>query len=283
MTPPTLHRFAVDAMNTTFEILIDYDDAVYARQAARAAMDLLPELEAQLSRHQPDSDIACLNRKGLRSHVPLGPAAWDCLTLAREVCEVTAGAFDPTVGALLLAKDNTRRLDALTRVGMDLLELDDARLSATLSAEGVVVDLGGIGKGHAIDAMAEVLREWSIERAMLHGGQSTALAVGETLWPVVLRDPADEATALAEIELCNAALSGSAMARRADIIDPRTARPAERYRATWAIAPQAALADALSTAFMLLPRSGIEACLAHWPDTAAATLDKTGTLTRLGL
>ena len=43
--------------------------------------------------------------------------------------------------------------------------------------DGVRIDLGGIGKGYAVDLMAELLEEWGLERALVHGGFSSALAL----------------------------------------------------------------------------------------------------------
>ncbi len=101
----------------------------------------------------------------------------------------TRGAFDPTVGALFAAwfppgtperEPSADELDrARARTGLGLLELGLGDLSVRARADEVALDLGGMGKGWALDRMAEVLSEWDVLSAAVHSGESTCLAVGE--------------------------------------------------------------------------------------------------------
>lgn len=229
------HRFARDAMATTFEIVISGETADYARQAADAAFDELDRLEAELSRFVPHSDVSQLHAAAAGVPVCVGQALVECLELARRVWRQTGGAFDVTLGS-----------------GMDSLSVDAAAHLVTRLTEAVRVDLGAIGKGYAVDAMADVLADWRIARALIHGGTSSARAIGPEAWPVVLRHPKDRSRELAALELRACAIGGSANELHGPhIIDPRTGQPPPRD-AAWAIAPAAALADAMSTAAMLL-------------------------------
>ena len=250
------HRFSHDAMGTTFEIIIPGEEAQYAGQAARAAFDEAGRIEEQLSRFLPGSDVARINALGAGQSLRVGIAAMDCLRLASEVCSQTDGAFDVTIGS------------------HDLLELDPQRFLVGVKADGVRVDLGGIGKGYAVDQMAALLSEWSIGAALIHSGQSTALAVGTPPdsegWPLALRHPAQNDETLLTVHLRSGAISGSGLAVHGQhIIDPRTGQPVEGVAGSWAFAPTAALSDALSTAFMVMQPDEAGAYCAQHPEVSA--------------
>lgn len=280
---PGMKRFSHEAMATTFEILIVHEDQRYARQAAAAAFDEVDRLEGELSRFREDSDITRINN--LPAHQPLriGLDAFACLKASAEMHAQTNGAFDVTVGSLVKCWRNEdgsprtpspQELDrARLHTGMNLLELDEAEHTVQVSASGVLVDLGGIGKGYAVDRVAELLGEWGIETALISGGYSSVLALqappGTRGWPLTLSDPADRNRILARPHLRAGALSGSGVLKGGHIINPRTARPVEGRRAAWARASNATTADALSTAFMIMEPDEIERYCSLHPDVLA--------------
>ncbi len=244
-------RFTHEAMATEFRIAVKTAEPDYARQAADAAFEELDGLDRQLSRFVPGSDVVRINALGAGQSVRVSPAAYVCLRLAQQVHAQTGGAFDVTFRS--------------ARSSVHQLTLDDAGLTVTAGAGDVTVDLGGIGKGYALDRVADLLREWDLGAALIDAGQSTVLACGDAERQVDLRHPADPDVTLGAVRLQGNALSGSSTAEQgAHIIDPRTGRPAERRPAAWAVAPMAALADALSTAFMVMSEGEVEAyCRAH--------------------
>jgi len=243
----TLRCFSHNAMGTTFEILVAGHTAEYARQASIAAFEELDRLDGQLSRFIPSSDIAQINALPVGGSVRIGAAALECLELAAQLREQTTGAFDVTLGR------------------PEHLRVDRASFAATVEGRGLAVDLGGIGKGYAVDRMAELLGEWGIETALIHSGQSTALPVGPSAWELELRHPVRDNESLSVIRLQHRALSGSGTALRGEhIIDPRTGRPVGEATGAWAAAPTAAISDALSTAFMIMTPDDVAAyCRAH--------------------
>jgi thiamine biosynthesis lipoprotein len=236
-----LARFGREAMKCTCEIVIAGQPHEYARQAADAAFDVLEQIDRALNRFREDSDVAQINALPAGAWVRVGPAAWDCLTLAIRLHRRTGGAFDVTLGS-----------------GIGQLVLAEAEHAIGVRADGVQVDLGGIGKGYAVDRMAEVLADWSIGAALVHAGQSAVLAVGappgEQGWTVPLRDPTAPAERIGQLALRDGALAGSGVRLHgAHIVDPRKGGPADPSRlAAWAAAPTAAEADALSTALMVM-------------------------------
>jgi thiamine biosynthesis lipoprotein len=270
-----LHRFAHEAMATIFEVIIEQDDGVYAGQAAQAVFQEVDRLEGLLSRFNACSDLCQVNRLAPGESIRIGVDLFECLRIAGDVCEKTGGAFDVTVGALmncLRAEDgrplevtNEERAEALARVGMKRLALDPDAFTVTVrklkgdDAGGKVsLDLGGIGKGYALDRGVEILRNWGIESALLHSGTSTALALGAPRsalagWLLGAGAEWDRAAGFGTVRLKDEALSGSGRQVKGDhILDPRTGYPARGHLAAWAITPSAATADALSTAFMVM-------------------------------
>lgn len=290
---PNLHRFAHKAMATIYEIFIINDDATYAQQAAHEAFHELDRLEEELSRFRANSDITRINNLAAHSPLRLSLDTFECLQLAQRISQETKGAFDVTVGPLLrcwLNPDKTLRTpeakeleDARRNVGMHLLKLDELEHTVTLLASPVHLDLGAIGKGYAVDVMANLLREWEIEIALLHGGRSSVYALGappETAgWPLSISNPMRSEQPPMTLHLCNRAVSGSGLQKGRHIIDPRSGQPLAVKRAAWAITPEAAVSDAISTAFMIMTLEEISGYCAQHAETRAiiATTEEEGT------
>lgn len=275
---PNVHRFSHLAMATTFEVMIQYEDRTYAQQASMAAFDEVDRIEKALSRYLETSDITQINHlpAGRPLHVSLD--TFECLRISAEMYDRTGGAFDVTVGMLVDCwrdEDKKPRTPsqeelqfALDRTGMDLILLDEPTCAVALLVSPVRVDLGGVGKGYAVDRMAETLREWSIDRALIHGGYSSVLGLdapaGMKGWPVTLSHPKDRSHTLARLDIAHVSVNGSGVEKGRHIIDPRTGRPTESKLAAWSVAPDAASGDALSTAFMVMNESEVtDFCREH--------------------
>jgi len=124
--------------------------------------------------------------------------------------------------------------------------------------------------------MAELLREWNVDTALIHGGFSSVLALdkppGTKGWPLTLSNPGPPEAGrqtIARIDVENRAVGGSGLQKGQHIIDPRTAKPVQGRRAAWACAHDAATADALSTAFMVMAPDEIEQYCSRHPNTLA--------------
>jgi len=280
---PGMKRFCHEAMATTFEVIVVYDDDLYARQAAAAAFDEVDRLEGELSRFIENSDISRINNLPANRPLRLGLDAFKCLQLSCRIYAETNRAFDITIGSLLSRwrnEDGTPRTPsqeelnlARQHTGTHLLQLDESEHTVRLSVSPVQVDLGGIGKGYAVDRVAELLREWSIEIALISGGYSSVLAldgpVGTKGWPLTLSNPDNRKQILARPCLQGRALSGSGLQKGQHIIDPRTAQPVSGKCAAWASAPDAATTDALSTTFMVMSQDEIRQYCSRRPDVSA--------------
>jgi thiamine biosynthesis lipoprotein len=245
-------------MATTFKVTLAHGDAAYARQAGAAAWAELDRIEGLLSRFTQSSDISRINglERGQETAVQLD--TFDCLRTALEVQRETGGAFDVAYGSRGPWSARPR------------FELDEASHTVRVLDAGVRLDLGGIGKGFALDRMAALLADWDIAAALLAASTSTVLAIGspagEEGWPIVF-GPDEKPQRL---RLKDRAFSGSGTAvRGSHIIDPRTRQPASGPLRAWAGAPTAAVADALSTAFMVMSEAEVrDHCRLHPEITA---------------
>lgn len=272
------HAACFDAMATRFTLLISAADAdaTYARQAVNAVRIEVERLEEELSRFKAGSEIWRLSQLKTGQSMRLGLAAWDCLSLAKSLYQETGGAFDITIGPLMrlwrqgdgsLRQPAVEEIEEARRItGSHLFDLDESELSITLRAHPMVFDLGGIGKGYALDQAVQLLDDWGIRNALLNAGDSTVLALGAppgaVAWPV--------SAGGCEIALRDRALSGSGFAEQGGhIMDPRTLRPVSgRSQRRYALAPTAALADALSTAFMVMNDDEVRSLCARYPEVA---------------
>lgn len=272
MTHPV---FQHEAMNTFFEIAVAGQPRDYARHAAQAAFGELERLEEELSRFIDGSHIARANRLARGESVTLSPDALECLLIATDLSIATRRAFDPAY-----ASERPVDLDP----ELPPYTLDPANHTLTSHAIRLRLDLGAVGKGYALDVMAATLREWGITSACLNSGGSSLLTLGEETagsggWVVGLGEEETYRT----IPLRDASLSGSGTAvKGSHLIDPRTGKTATRTQRTWALAPTAAQADALSTAFFLMDEPEVAAlCTAHAAIGAALTRDD-GSLATFG-
>jgi thiamine biosynthesis lipoprotein len=268
---------------------------------ATRGLDLIEELEAQLTIYHDDSEVSRLNRTAHLGPVPVESGLYQLLERAVAIGQATGGAYDVTSGALSLAwgfirgpkrvPDSETLEDARSRTGIGHLTLDACALTIAFDRPGIVINLGSIGKGYALDRAAALIRDsWCPTPALIHGGQSSLYALGSPpgqfagRWEVALRNPFDPAQPLGTIRLRNRALGTSGLAFQrfeaggrvyGHILDPRTGEPpAHGPASVTVLAPTAAEADALSTALYLLGPEGAAAYVADHPELGAILIDE---------
>ena len=280
------YRFSHEAMATIFEVLIIHPDGVYAEQAANAAFDEADKLELELSRFIENSDVSQINNLRANQALRVGSVTFECLEICSRLHAETEGAFDVTVGALYdclvdsekkVREVSVSELEAARkRTGMELVKLDKDAYTVEVSGEGVQIDFGGFGKGYALDKIAELLVDWGIETALIHGGFSSVLALcgpaGVKGWPVTLSNPLNRKENLEVIHLSNQALSSSGLEKGQHIIDPRKGEVMGGKIGTWVCGGEAGTCDGLSTAFMVMSKDEIEKYCQSHPETAAMVM-----------
>jgi FAD:protein FMN transferase len=313
-TGPDLRVFSHEAMATSFEVRLVHEDTGYAGQAAQACFAEVDRLERLLSRFEPGSEVARIAQLEPGETLSVSADTFDCLRLALEMHELTGGAFDPTLGSALdrfcgdgptvgsVEPSAEGRAGPLVRAASSdvdgvhqrcsptgdqegararaCLLLDSASLAVRVIGGPIALDLGAIGKGYALDAMARLLVDWEIERALLiAGGGSSVLALDNPVPDAAWKVGVGETTSTHWLALARRAVGSSGFSvQGAHIIDPRTREPARRHLRTWALAPTAAEADALSTAWMCLALDEIAAICEKRTDIGAIVLPTRGAL-----
>jgi thiamine biosynthesis lipoprotein len=246
MSEPVIHVFNHHAMATQFQVRIADEERTYAAQAAQAAFALTEELESLLSRFRANSDIAQLAQLAPGEKLRISEPVFACLQIAQRMEFATRGSFSVTAAAL--KNQPTRPLWALVPAEFSI-RCDSGRLE---------FDLGAIGKGFALDRMAEVLREWECPAFLLVAGGSSILAGDAPKETAGWSSGLGENNSPQRYWLKNISLSGSGLAVKGrHIFDPRTGQPAARQNRAWALADSAAESDALSTAAMVLSEDEI--------------------------
>jgi FAD:protein FMN transferase len=295
MSPTTLAR---NAMATRFEIALHGDNLVALRAAGEEALDEIERLEARLSLYQPSSEIARLNARAALGPVRVTPEVFGLLQHAQRLHQESGGAFDITIAPLVRCwgfmggsghlPDPGELVEARASVGMALVHLDPSDYTVRFERPGVMLDLGAIGKGYAIERAAEVLRDAGVTSALLHGGTSSVQALGHPpdadCWKIAIerppasapgppaarssRLPAPSSGLLASVPLRDEAMSVSAVWGRSfqaegrtygHVLDPRTGQPVTGNLLAAVVLPSATETDALSTALLTLGPAGHDA------------------------
>jgi thiamine biosynthesis lipoprotein len=272
------------AMATRFEILLHGENVPSLRAAAEEALDEIDRLEAQLSLYRRTSEISRVNALAAHEAVRVSPGVFRLLQHAQRLSAETGGAFDITIAPLVRcwgfmggtgqmpAADQVA--EARSKVGMNLVELNAADFTVRFAREGVMLDLGGIGKGYAVECAAGLLREAGVKSALLNGGTSTIHALGcppeGEAWQVALEYPQGaggkmDRKHLAAVSLCDEALSVSAVWGRSfkadgktfgHVLDPRSGQPVTGALLAAVITASATETDALSTALLVAGKAG---------------------------
>ena len=254
------------AMACRFEVTLDSGDARHV-DAARAALDEVDAIEASLTVFRETSEVSCVNRQASVAPVPVSPGLFALLSLCRELHAATGGAFDPASTALSRCWGFLDRRPGLpteeeiaaarARSGMDKVVLDDMGRAVRFAVPGVEIGLGAVGKGWALDRIAASLRVRGASRALLTAGGSSHRGWGGEEWELALRPGGED---LGLLRLRDAALGTSAAGeqhfeaggrRFGHVLDPRTGWPAAGVRSASVVTSEAAVADALSTAFLV--------------------------------
>jgi len=266
--------------------------------SVQRALDLVDQLEEQMSVFRESSEITRINRQAHARPIEIESRLFGLLQTAVRLSRETGQAFDVTSGTytncwgFLRRKGRqpaTSEIESLRDlVGSHLLKLDSRARTVQLGRQGVALNLGGIGKGYALDRAAAQLREVGIRQAHLHAGFSSVYAMGNHPggsvkgWPVGIRDPIRPEKDFAVLYLADSGLGTSGVKDQGyvidgkvygHIIDPRSGYPSGGKLLALAVAPSAAEADALSTAFFVMELEEIRSFCEGHPGVGALVLE----------
>jgi FAD:protein FMN transferase len=274
------------AMACRFEITLAGEDARHV-PAARDALREADRLEASLSVFRDTSDLTRINRRAADEPVEVDPELFTLLTRCHELHAATGGAFDITSTPLsrcwgfLMRQGRLPSPDdiaaARARVGMDAVTMTAACETISFARPGIELNLGSIGKGYAVQCIADYLSARGVRHVLVSAGASSIVALGGRGWGWSI-DLCARSTRLARLYLRNGALGTSGAGeqfveidgrRYGHVLDPRTGWPASGVRSASVVARDGATADALATAFLVGGRDLARAYCANHPDTLA--------------
>jgi thiamine biosynthesis lipoprotein len=253
-----------------------------------AALDELDRIDRLLSHYRRDSPLSRLNREAAAGPVAVEPELLDLLSECLRWSRDSDGAFDVTVGPLMKAwgffRDEGRvpgdpeLAQVLESVGYRHVILDRQAGTVSFDRPGVELDLGGIGKGYAVDRVVELLRRGGIASALVNLGGSSVYGLGappgKSAWEVGIQDPTDPAKTAVTVTLRDRALSVSGGYARffelggvtyAHILDPRTGEPVRGVLSVAVLSDSATDGDALDNVLFV-----------QGPERAAADRGRSG-------
>lgn len=290
---PRLVTQARPAMGTTFTLRLYVNDQAQGHDAAEAAFEEIERVEEALSHYRPTSEISRINRLAATPPgIVTDAETFALLARAQAFSRQSDGAFDITVGPLMQAwgffrgrghyPSAAELATAQASTGWRHVTLDDTRRSLRTDRAGMSLDLGGIGKGYALDRAAAVLRAAGVTSALLDAGSSSLYAIGAPPdtdgWLIQIPDDTDATRTIAHVRLRDASLSTSGTQqqfftmngrRYSHIIDPRTGHPVEGMSQVTLLAPNATDSDALTKVAFVMGPERAPNVLAHTPGTAA--------------
>ena len=284
------------AMACRFEVTLPMEEQAGV-EAATTALEEVARLEQQLTIFRETSEVSFINRNAATRPVRIAASLFALLQTCQELQQETAGAFDITAGTLSQCWGFVRRQgrlpeaheieNALSYVGGDKLKLESEAHTIQFKRSGMAINLGSIGKGYALDRVATKMRQRA-QNALLSAGSSSLRAIGaggrhQRGWVIGVRHPRHADKRLAILRLRDAAMATSGSEeqyfvcdgkRYGHIIDPRTGWPADAVAGVTVIAPSAAQADALATAFYVGGRALAESYCATHPNVLALLLER---------
>ncbi len=300
MTPGVVERDSGHrvVMGTFSRVVVIARTERAANACIQAAFDVQDRVNALMSYQREDSELNQVNRRAFDEPVAVDPMTFEVLQQAVRFSRLSDGAFDVTVGPLMDLwqkageSNETPTPEALAearaKVGYDKLILDEAKKTVRFAVPGMRIDLGGIGKGYAVDKAVEAMVQRGALGGMVDlGGNIRCFGKppqGQEYWRVGLQDPnvaPDQiggSKPLLVLALTNESVATSGDYRRfvkvhgekqSHILDTRTGKGASSLVSDTIIAPDATTADALSTAVNVLgPEKGL-ALIERLPDVEA--------------
>ena len=292
-------RASRNLMGTRVDIVADGGDVRHLQAAIGLAFEEMQRLEAVLSRYREDSVVRRIGRAAGRHAVPVSPEVMAVLRNAQDVWRESAGAFDPTVGALSgwhfeagqqAMPAATDIAAALRQVGARKLQLDERAGTAYLSERGMALDLGGIAKLPILAAGLRVLEREGVANALVNGG-GDVLASGRLQgrpWRVGVRDPRAPEKLLGAIEVEGFGIVASSgdyergfmhQGRRLHhVLDPQSGWPTSGVHGVALLARDVRAVNGWGTALMVQGMAAVPAWSAGHPDVAVLAAGSDGAL-----
>ncbi len=272
---------SVDAMGSTYSVVLYGEDRSKLESASEAAFEEVRRLDSLLSNYKPESEWSQVNRDAAKTPVVVSRELFDLLTACVNYSRQSEGSFDITVGPLMkvwgfyrdtghLPKPGELK-QAMEQIGYRNIRLNPADRSVFFTHSGLNLDPGGVGKGYAVDRMAEILRKRGVSAALISGGGSSIYCLGappdEDGWRIKIEDPrhagSPDAPFATEVVLKDESISTSGSYEKffvaegktwSHIMDPRTGYPAQGTLAVSVISPRTLDSEVWAKPYFIMGR-----------------------------
>ena len=265
-------------MGTRVYVQVWSEDAAKGNEAMDAVMAEMRRIDNLMSHYKPESQLSQINQRGNTEAVQVDKELFDLIKLSTHYSQITEGAFDITYASVGYMYDypnhihpsETQIKSALPAINWHNLLLDEAHHTVRFEHPGMKIDLGGIGKGYAVDRGIDILKARGFEHALVTAGGDSRF-LGDHMgrpWLAAIRHPDNPELVVTRIPLTDSAVSTSGDYERFfdengvryhHIIDPHTGHSANKVRSATIIAPTATQSDGMSkTAFVLGAEKALE-------------------------
>lgn len=276
--PESLVERAFFVMGTDLQFKLYCKGEEVCNKAIFEAYSEVKKLDDIFSNYKDDSVLSQVNSLAGNGRISTPEEFIELTHQALSFSDLTDGAFDITVGKAMELWESSGERNALPSendiekvkecVGYKKVKLYPQEKQIELESPCISLDFGGIGKGYAVDKAVATLRSYGIERGMVNfSGNIYAIGAppGEDGWNVEVRHPRDVNKTITSLKIKNMAVSSSGNyekyfeikgRRFSHIVDPRGLFPVESVPSVTVISRSATEADALSTAFSVMGKSG---------------------------
>ncbi|MDZ7718539.1 MAG: FAD:protein FMN transferase [Balneolaceae bacterium] len=288
----TLYRNGFYAMATRFYVLIPGLQDGTGDELFQKIKDEVNRIESRLSRFIEKSEISKINRDAFHADVKTDDECFEILTACKYGWEMTDGAFDITLRPLMdywknEEEQSEKNLQTIKEsVGMQHVELDEEDQTVRFKTEKTELDLGGFGKGYALEKVKQMIESSAVENAFISFGESSVLAMGEHpaggAWKIGINNYKNPGNSIHEFEVSNGSVSTSSnfylnddgeLQNHQHVINPKTGKPHEQFTAASVSASSPILAEILSTACLLLPDEKIRELIEKYDDIEIVKVD----------
>ncbi|NOY63255.1 MAG: FAD:protein FMN transferase [Gammaproteobacteria bacterium] len=282
-------------MGTSVRVELWHEDRARGEAAVAAVMAEMHRIDKLMSPFIAQSELSHINQSAADHPVVVSRELLDLIKRSLEFSVKTSGSFDITFASAGFLYDYRRAIKpteqmletALPAIDYRHVIVDDKQSTVSFTRQGVIIDLGGIAKGHAVDQSIAILRNLGIEQALVSAGGDSRI-LGDKRgrpWMIGVRDPRNEEGTIVAIPLTDSAISTSGDYERYfelngvryhHILSPVTGKSVKSTRSVSILGPNATTTDALSTSvFVLGPKRGL-ALIESLPGIEAVIVDKKG-------
>lgn len=280
-------------MTTQIEMAYWHPSSTQAKAIYKVIMEEFERIDHSMSRYKPQSELSRINQHAYQEATPVSEELFSLISKSQQVSVLSEGAFDITFASVGHLYDYRNKIQPTSSElahlrGISYLDikLDDKHRTIRFLKPGLVIDLGGIAKGYAVDQAISILRQGGIKHARVGAGGDLYL-LGNKLdkpWIVAIKDPRSTEQNAVKLPLEDVAMSTSGDYERYfidsdgqrihHILKPQNGLPAKGIQSSSVLGPDATTTDALSTAIFVMGAKAGLALINQLPGIDAVIIDE---------